>query len=826
MVQSQNNEENVGLPSVFLSHSSEDKAFVQKLFDRLIESEVKVWLDERELNIGDSLTRSIGPAINDYDFFAIVLSKHSIASEWVQRELESAINKEIDEKRVVVLPILLEKVELPPFLKGKVYGDFTTDEIFEATFQRLLRVFFKGKKIFDKQSDKFFPANFIPDLKFFVGRKKLLENLKNKLDEKHRASIHDISGLGKTFTTYKFTDQFQNNYEKIFFVRVSKEEMLKNLAEIGVLLNPFLKDEPDQSKQAKGFKDWLEKNEKWLVIYDNVDIPDDLFPFVPLNKKGDCLFTSNFPSITNLGEEVTIKKLDKTDAEKLLFSRSTNIPDKEIEFSDEEEQKAFEKIVEEIDGLPVSLNTTGAFISKKVISFEEFYRKLNRTPEILLENEDGFDSYQNKSALKAFSIALDDISEKKDDDEFENSAELAQKLLFASSFLAPDNIPEILLQKTLQNITEIDFEAEENEDLWQEIRRKSLSYDLLKYDKSSKLFDTHRLIQKVIQTRQIDDEQKDVIQKTIAAIDELFDYYAHETKENCELFTPQAIVLVEKAEKFGLLSEEIASIYDKIGRHLRETVKYPDSIVYFQKAIDFYKTLPEKEQANLATFFNELAIVYKLQGRYDEAIEKYEEALQIIEKTIGKEHLNYATGLNNLGNVYKSQGRHDEAIEKFEKALAMAEKTIGKVHPDYAIRLNNLGEIYRLQGRYDEAIKKYQEALQINKKTTGKEHPYYAIYLNNLAAAYDSQGKYDEAIEKYNEAIQITEKTISKEHPDYANRLNNLGSVYYSQGRYDEALLMYEEAVRIFVNFLGENHPTTQTVKENLEYCRSLAGKE
>ena len=38
----------------------------------------------------------------------------------------------------MVLPILLEDVELPGFLKGKFYGDFRRDDAYEETFQRLL----------------------------------------------------------------------------------------------------------------------------------------------------------------------------------------------------------------------------------------------------------------------------------------------------------------------------------------------------------------------------------------------------------------------------------------------------------------------------------------------------------------------------------------------------------------------------------------------------------------------------------------------------------------------------------------------------------------
>ena len=811
---------NTDSPSVFLSHSSNDKDFVRKLTGRLRESKVNVWLDENELNIGDSLTGEVGSAVYECEFFAVVLSKNSMASNWVQTELQNALQREIDEKRVVVLPILLEEIELPTFLRGKLRADFTSEEKFEASFQKLLRRFLRDKNISDERTDKFFPNNFIPDLKFFVGRENLLENLKKKLDQKQRASIHDISGLGKTFTTYKFADEFQDDYERIFFVRVSQEEMLKNLAEVGVLLDPKLKEEPDQSKQAMGFKNWLENNQDWLVIYDNVDVPKKLFPYVPLNKKGDCLFTSNFPQITICGEEVTIKKLDKTDAEKLLFSRSFNLPDKEIEFSDEKEREAFEKIIEEIDGLPLSLNTTGAFISEKQISFEEFHRKLNRTPEILLKIEDDVDRYYSKSALKAFSIAFDDISAKKADNEFENSAELAQKLLFAASFIAPDNIPEELLKRTLRNIAEIDFEAEENEDLWQEIRLKSSAYDLLKYDRTSKLFNTHRLIQKVIETKLPDEGQKEIIQYVFAAIDELFEYSVHETKENCETYTPHAIVLIQKAEKLSLSSNEIGSIYDKIGRHLRETIKYNDSIAYFLKAINFYQTLSENEQEKVAYCYNELALVYGSQGKYEEAIKLYNEALLIDEKTIGKEHPDYATHLNNLALVYNLQGNYEEAIELFKEALLIDEKTIGKEHPNYATDLNNLANVYRSQGKYKEAIELYKEALLIGEKTIGKEHPDYATRLNNLANVYYSQGKYEDAEKNYKQVKQIREKVLGKEHPDTALIYWWFGELRSKQDRYEEALPYYEEALRIYEKLLPENHSYIQSLKETVARCR------
>lgn len=69
----------------------------------------------------------------------MVLSSNSVNSEWVQRELQLALQKELEEENIIVLPLLLEQVQIPPFLRGKFYADFTTPAKFEESFLRLRR---------------------------------------------------------------------------------------------------------------------------------------------------------------------------------------------------------------------------------------------------------------------------------------------------------------------------------------------------------------------------------------------------------------------------------------------------------------------------------------------------------------------------------------------------------------------------------------------------------------------------------------------------------------------------------------------------------------
>lgn len=125
--------------SLFLSHTAVDKPFVRRLRDDLVARGVPVWMDEAEINIGDSLTVKIEEGMKLSRFIAVVLSTKSIAAPWVRKELDIAMNREITSREVVVLPLMFEKSELPEFLKGKLYADFSNPDDYEVMLAKLLR---------------------------------------------------------------------------------------------------------------------------------------------------------------------------------------------------------------------------------------------------------------------------------------------------------------------------------------------------------------------------------------------------------------------------------------------------------------------------------------------------------------------------------------------------------------------------------------------------------------------------------------------------------------------------------------------------------------
>lgn len=112
------------LGKVFISHTAADKVFVRDLADRIQARGFSVWLDERDLLVGDSLAETIGVAIANARVILVVVSQESVKSQWLRYELNIATERMISgECRVV--PVLKEKSDLPPEVKGLLYADCT-----------------------------------------------------------------------------------------------------------------------------------------------------------------------------------------------------------------------------------------------------------------------------------------------------------------------------------------------------------------------------------------------------------------------------------------------------------------------------------------------------------------------------------------------------------------------------------------------------------------------------------------------------------------------------------------------------------------------------
>jgi uncharacterized protein YjbI with pentapeptide repeats len=108
--------------SCFISHSNLDLDFAHRLHEDLQNNGVRCWFASHDVKSGRKLHEQIDEAIRVYDRLLLILSEHSMNSEWVKTEIANARQREGREKRQMLFPITLV-----PYEKVKEWKAFDTD---------------------------------------------------------------------------------------------------------------------------------------------------------------------------------------------------------------------------------------------------------------------------------------------------------------------------------------------------------------------------------------------------------------------------------------------------------------------------------------------------------------------------------------------------------------------------------------------------------------------------------------------------------------------------------------------------------------------------
>jgi hypothetical protein len=135
--------------SCFISYSTQDDAFAQRLHNDLQSKGVRCWFAPKDMKIGDKIRDRIEESIRRHDKLMIVLSEHSINSAWVEKEVETAFEEERRRNTRVLLPIRLDEAVMrtnqawaADIRRTRHIGDFTEWEhypSYQKAFARLLR---------------------------------------------------------------------------------------------------------------------------------------------------------------------------------------------------------------------------------------------------------------------------------------------------------------------------------------------------------------------------------------------------------------------------------------------------------------------------------------------------------------------------------------------------------------------------------------------------------------------------------------------------------------------------------------------------------------
>jgi hypothetical protein len=320
----------------------------------------------------------------------------------------------------------------------------------------------------------------------FIGREDYLERLHQELNSGKFAAVTQaiagLGGIGKTQLALEYSYRYDDEYNVIWWVRSEQEETrLDDLQALGQTLGQSTSG-MEVSQSITATLGWLDRNDKWLLVFDNVERPSHIRDLLPKARRGHIIITSRYHAWQEVAQTVSLAVWSPGEAISYLSKRTR-----------QQNDTAAAAIAEALGYLPLALVQAAAYIEETGCSFAHYLELFQAHPAETLQRRPNA-SDAEKVIATIWEIAFQRVAE---------TNPQAVELLNLFAFLPPDRIPRRLLTGQVNRLPESLAKTVQNpfvlDDAITVLRRYSL------IDTTEDVFSVHRLVQLVVQER-LDDE--------------------------------------------------------------------------------------------------------------------------------------------------------------------------------------------------------------------------------------------------------------------------------------------------------------------------------
>jgi tetratricopeptide (TPR) repeat protein len=485
-------------------------------------------------------------------------------------------------------------------------------------------------------------------------------------------AITGLGGIGKTQLALEYSYRYRDDYDIVWWVR---SELTSQLAEDYARLAAEL-DLPEKAlkvnEAAAAVRNYLQNHSRRLLVFDNVQDPNDVKDYLPRGGGGHTILTSRNTDWGSLARTLTVSKFDRAESIEFLFKR-TGQTDKE----------AADNLAAALGDLPLALEQAGAYMKRTGRSLKDFLKAYKEKELEVLKRKEGKPSDYPSTVAATWELSFQKVQEE---------SEVGAGLLRLFSYLAPDGIPSTLLTQSPGQLP-ASIAAVKDEPIFDQAVAALKHYSLVGYDDGK--FSVHRLVQAVTRDRLTENKQKEWAKVAVELINKAFPKVQSSHEEfhgflkhhldkpkswpECSLLLPHALTASEHAEKLGVAPEATSRLLNKSDLYMRTSGKLRDARSAIERALKIDEAVYGPGHPNVAIDFNNLGGVLHDMSELWEARNCFERALKIDEAVYGPDHPNVAIDFNNLGGVLHDMSEFREARNCFERALKIDEAVYGTV---------------------------------------------------------------------------------------------------------------------------------------------------
>jgi hypothetical protein len=627
----------------------------------------------------------------------------------------------------------------------------------------------------------------------FTGREAYLAALRLGLARADRMVVHalnGIGGVGKTSLAVEYAYLFAGDYDLVWWVDAERADLIGDqLARFGVATG-WVDAASAVDAAWERVQAGLRGRSRWLVVFDNVESPADVHPWLPAGP-GHVAITSRHQGFTGIANSVEVAVFTRSESIDLIRSHLPALPDAEAQL-----------LAEAVGDLPLALAQAAGLLAETRMTVTEYVDELDaRAREVLAEGRPfGYPvalastvelaverlGAQDQAAVDVLHLAAVLAAEPVPLDWFTASSHTLPAALGAVTAQAKAG-RVLAWRRTLARIADLGLGTLTSDTLQvhrltQAVLRDQRSSDHLEAD--------HAAAVAMLAAAAPNDQGRDpVTWRTWAVV--LPHLLVLDPAEN----SPGGIVIRATAVNamWYLLWRGQYDVALPLVEHWRTTWGSQDG--------------PENLQVQRAG--NLLAAAYRSVGRLQEAHDLDADVLDRWRRVLGVDHSDTLDAARSLARDLAGLGRLGEAYNLDADVLERRRRLLGPDHPDTLISASNLAIDLRRLGRAQNAYDLDVNTLARRRRILGDDHPDTLISASNLGIALRQLGRPQEAYDLDLTTHATRQRVLGSDHPETLTSANNLAIGLSHLGRHEEAYDLNIRTHDVQRRVLGPDNPDT-----------------
>jgi NB-ARC domain len=322
----------------------------------------------------------------------------------------------------------------------------------------------------------------------FTGRSEVIARLQEELQSGQAAAVTQaiagLGGIGKTQLALEYCYRQAASYQVVWWIRAeSKETRIADLAALAERLKLTPVGKSDLSSSAAAVIEWLDRTPGWLLVFDNVERPEDLEHLLPVAGRGHVLITSRHAAWGARAKTVRLNVWTSEESTQYLLRRTD-------EDSTEANKRAATALAEVLGQLPLAIEQAAAYIEESKIGIATYTEMFEKQQLRLFEPRRAQPPRDQRTIATVWDISLRSV---------ERASLGAVALLQLCAFMRPDRISKQEIENHYSVFPEPLKSTASNQialhDAIATLRRYSL------VDATSEFISVHRLVQLVVRDR-------------------------------------------------------------------------------------------------------------------------------------------------------------------------------------------------------------------------------------------------------------------------------------------------------------------------------------